>query len=432
MIRVGPSSLSFSSLAGFEAIYGYNKSVEKGEFYAFGRDGKSQSGSIFTARTDAIHRERRKKVVGPALSTTKIASYEPVVEKHVAVLISRLENASQNSESGTIDVAPLAHRFTFDTLNEIIYGDSLSSKPYTDLKASAGLLEALRMISKMSWGCSLLPWFGWLMSTRPMVALTRKPTFDEEGNMTGMGALAFQTRTLVLERPEKALDSSSPSIVKSWLQVPESSGTSMNHEEMWREAFNLTFAGPGSSSAALTSLLLELGTEEGRRWQSQIRDELGTTDHKTYKVSPSLAATIKETLRLHAPFPTAFPRTITAGAENALADVAGPLPVGTTVSSNTFILGQSKEVWGDDARVWKPQRWLGSQSETKVLDDKFVVFSKGPRVCIGKDIVYLMITAALASILQKWEIKWDGKVEAHNFLEMQYSTCEISLSRVKT
>ena len=133
MIRVGPNSLSFSSLAGFEAIYGYDKSIEKGDFYAFGRDAKSQAGSIFTARTDALHRERRKKVVGPALSTTKVTSYEPVVEKHVTVLISRLDDALKASKSSTIDIAPLAHRFTFDTLNEIIYGDSLSSKPYTCL-----------------------------------------------------------------------------------------------------------------------------------------------------------------------------------------------------------------------------------------------------------------------------------------------------------
>ena len=343
IIRIGPNSLSFSSLAGFEAIYGYHRSVEKGDFYSFARDGKTDAGSIFTARTDASHREHRKKVAGPALSTTKVASYEPVIEKHVSILLSRLVEASSlDIESGSVNVAPTIHRFAFDTLNEIIYGDSISPQPYTSLKASSGILEGMKMISKLSWGCSLLPWLGWLMRTGPMVALTRKPTYDEEGNLTGIGALTAKTRDLILVHPEQALETSPPSILKSWLQVPEGSSTRMDRNEMWRESYNLTFAGPGSSSAGLTSILMELGTPEGRHWQERIRKEL--MEGKAPSSSPTLTAVIKETLRLHAPFPTAFPRTIALGAENALADVAGALPAGTTVSSNPFVLGQSKEV----------------------------------------------------------------------------------------
>ncbi|MCJ1306715.1 hypothetical protein MMC25_000358 [Agyrium rufum] len=426
VIRVGPNSLSISSLAGFEAIYGFHKSIEKGDFYAFGRDAKTHAGSIFTARSDAAHREHRKKVVGPALSTTKIASYEPVVEKHVAVLHSRISGvAGSNGQSKAFDVAPLIHRFTFDTLNDIIYGDAISSEPYTDLKVSAGILEALRKISKMSWGCNLLPWLGRLMRTAPMVALMRKPTFDEDGNMNGIAALAAQTQDLILAHPEKALESRSPSILKNWLQVPESSSTRMNWKEMAREGLNLTFAGPGSSAAALTSIVMMLGKHDGRKWQERIRNEL--KDGKAPSSSPALMAVVKETLRLHAPFPTAFPRTIAPGAEDALADITGPLPVGTTVSANTFVLGQSKEVWGEDAWDWKPERWLVEPAEAKKLDEKFVAFSKGPRLCIGKDIVMMMIGLAVSDLLRKWDIVFEGKVEAHNYLEMQYWWCKITL-----
>src|SRR5579871_2417222 len=38
VIRTGPNSLSFSDLGDFEAIYGFHKSIEKDEFYDFGRD----------------------------------------------------------------------------------------------------------------------------------------------------------------------------------------------------------------------------------------------------------------------------------------------------------------------------------------------------------------------------------------------------------
>ena len=430
MIRVGPNSLSFSSLAGYDAIYGYNKSIEKGDLYDFARDTKTQAENIFTARTDASHREHRKKVVGPALSTTKVASYQPVIEKHVSFLQSRLVDAlSLDAKLGTVDIAPLIHRFTFDTLNDIIYGEPLSPEPYTNLPASSGVLKDIRKVAKLSWGCSLVPWLGRLMSSRSVAVRTRKPTYDEDGKLTSIAALTAQTRDLILEHPERALETAPPSILKSWLQVPDGSSTRMDRNEMWREAYNLTFAGPGSTSAALTSILIELGTAEGQHWQERIRNEL--KDGTPPGSSPALTAVIKETLRLHAPFPTSFPRTIAPGAENALIDVAGPLPVGTTISANTFVLGQSKEIWGEDARVWKPQRWLDGSSETKDLDDKFVVFSKGPRACIGRDIVYLMLAAALPSLLQKWKVRFEGEVEARNFLEMQYMTCRMNFSKIK-
>jgi cytochrome P450 len=64
------------------------------------------------------------------------------------------------------------------------------------------------------------------------------------------------------------------------------------------------------------------------------------------RTSPTpLLAVIKEAIRLHAPFPRAFPRTITAGAEAAIPDLPAPLPVGTSVASNTYILGRSTEIW---------------------------------------------------------------------------------------
>ena len=71
VVHIGPNSLSFSSLAAFEVIYGFNKFLEKGDFYCFGRDAVTQAESLFSARTDANHREHRRKVLSPALSPGK-------------------------------------------------------------------------------------------------------------------------------------------------------------------------------------------------------------------------------------------------------------------------------------------------------------------------------------------------------------------------
>lgn len=105
VIRVGPNSLAFSSLSAFNAIYGFNKHFEKGPFYAFGRDPQAQAGSVFTARTDAIHREHRRKVVGPALSPSKVATYVPIISRNVLVLLSRLAEAHSFKNVSAVNVA---------------------------------------------------------------------------------------------------------------------------------------------------------------------------------------------------------------------------------------------------------------------------------------------------------------------------------------
>ena len=426
VIRTGPDSLAFSNLSAFDAIYGYNRSLEKGDFYAFGRDAVTEAGSIFSARTDAIHREHRRKVVGPALGAGKTATYEPIISKNVITLLSRLTEA-QNSVKGAfaIDIAGLIHRFTFDTVVEIIYGEPVCPQPYTDTRGARDVLTGFRDLSKYAWGAALLPWFGWLMSTRPMVYLSRRPTYDSDGHLTSIAALAAATRDVALAHPEKALESTQPSILKSYLQVPDSDTKHMSPDQIWRECFNLTFAGPGSTAAALTSTLYELGSPHGREWQARIRADLGPDASTTSPTSsPVLMAVIKETMRLHAPFPTAFPRCIAPGAETAIPDLPAPLPVGTVVAANTYIIGHSREVWGADVEAWKPERWLqGGESERKKLDDKFVVFSKGPRGCIGRDIALSMVAKAVAGMLGKWDISAEGALRGKGFLEMQYVEC---------
>ena len=322
-----------------------------------------------------------------------------------------------------MNVAPLVHRFTLDTALAIIFGESLSSQPYTDTKNAGNILVAYRNISKWAWGASLLPWFGRLMSTGPMKRLSRRPTLDADGNFTSVAALTADTRDITLAHPEKAVNTIQPSILKNYLQIPPGDSTHMSPDAIWRECFNLTIAGGGSTAAALTAVLYRLGNTSGRYWQDRIRAD--TSAEVGASISPVLVAVIKETLRLHAPFPTAFPRTITAGAETAIPDLPSHLPVGTQVSANTYILGHSKELWGDDAEAWKPQRWLVNEEARTDLESKFVVFSKGPRGCIGREIAMLVIGKAVRAVLERWDLSDAHDLKGNSFLEMQWDECRV-------
>jgi cytochrome P450 len=418
VVRIGPNSLSFAGLDDFEAIYGYHKAFEKGEFYAFGRDADTQAGSIFTAPTDAVHREHRRRVVGPALVAGKIPAYGPVVAKHVGVLLARLQQAA--TAAAAVDVEHHVHRFTLDAMVDVVFGEPISPEPYTDTRASDGMVAALNTISKFAWGSSYLPWLGRLMATKPMVKMQRAPKFDRDGHPIGVSALTASTRALIFDHPERAVASHRSSILRNFLQVPESDARRMSPSEMWRECFNLVIAGPGSTAAALTATIHRLGTAEGVAWQARIRAD---------PPDPAvIAAVIKETMRLHAPFPTGFPRTVAAGAETAIPNLPAPLPVGTVVSANPYVLGRATALWGPDADAWKPDRWLGDDGERKRLDDRFVVFGKGARGCVGREIAMMMLTQAVRAVVARWDVRAEGELRGSSFLEMQYSACMVALA----
>lgn len=419
VIRTGPNSLSFSSLSAFNAIYGFtptNKSFEKGDFYRFAREAGTGAENIFSARTDAAHHLHRRNLVGPALTSSKILSYAPTIAFQASRLQIRLEKALNGGKR--LNVVEYIHAYTLCTTISVIYGPAVVDEEWMNSPSSKGLLPALRAVSKFSWGSPLLPWFGALMNTPFMRSVTRKPKFDAQGNKIGIGALMERLGT-VFASPELSTKAERPSIFKNLMEVPQDDSRKLDMKQISMECNNLVFAGPGSTAAALTTVLYQLAKHQG--WQDRIRSEIQGNDLPTSR--PLLTAVIKETLRLHAPFPTAFPRTISHGAENAVPDLPAPLPLGTTVSAHTFILGCSKEVWGYDAEDWKPERWL--EGEKRRLDENFVVFGGGPRGCIGREIAMIVIERAVIELVRKWELRARGQLEGKSYIEMQYKECWI-------
>ncbi|PYI32403.1 cytochrome P450 [Aspergillus indologenus CBS 114.80] len=483
IVRVAPNWLSFAPLPAFEAIYGFHQAIEKDDFYTFGAPRPQTDVSVFATQSNPVHRQKRRRMLAPALTRAKVLRYEPVIARHVAVLVARLEavfleqeaqevqraQGAQEAEAAHADsgqlgvevelnVAPLVHRFTLDVMLDILFGPAVGPHPYTDNEVAGDLGASIRYVSRMVWSYSLWPAFGWLMNTRLAVACLRRPRYNAAGAMVGLNGLMHRAAAAILGTPEVFVREDplqQPGIVESWLRVgmgmgSAADGVADNHPqkmtpaEAVSEAFNLVFAGPGSMAAALTAVLYQLGLPEGQVWQEKLRAGAGSealegsTSTEGSSPSPSplpsleLQAVIKETLRFRAPFPTAFPRVIRSGAEMAIPGLSHPLPAGTTVSASTYVLGRSREIWGEDADQWVPQRWLSGSDDDdeesrRQMDRRFVAFSRGPRGCSGRDLASLILAKALRAIVQRWRFSASAAAELRgaSFLEMQYDLCQL-------
>jgi hypothetical protein len=125
VIRTGPTNLSFSSLTAFEAIYGFNRSLEKDDFYTLAATPGPRK-NVPSVLVLMQHRKFRRRVVGPALSPGKAATYEPIISKNFSTFPTQLAAQSTSRHDSTVNIALLIHRFTFNTTVEIIYGEPVS------------------------------------------------------------------------------------------------------------------------------------------------------------------------------------------------------------------------------------------------------------------------------------------------------------------
>ena len=80
-------------------------------------------------------------------------------------------------------------------------------------------------------------------------------------------------------------------------------------------------------------------------------------------------------------------------------------------------MGRSKQIWGEDADDFRPERWLVEEGEgQKSLLAKsayeFPVFNGGPRSCLGKRMAELLAVDVLATLVWGFdfsEVLVDGK-----------------------
>ncbi|RYC77375.1 hypothetical protein BFJ63_vAg19751 [Fusarium oxysporum f. sp. narcissi] len=63
----------------------------------------------------------------------------------------------------------------------------------------------------------------------------------------------------------------------------------------------------------------------------------------------------------------------------------------------------SKDIWGDDADQWNPERWLSG--DTKKLDRNWIVFSAGYMTCPGRHFAWMQICKMAATLLRNYNIR---------------------------
>ncbi|EER95239.1 hypothetical protein BDA96_01G479600 [Sorghum bicolor] len=117
-------------------------------------------------------------------------------------------------------------------------------------------------------------------------------------------------------------------------------------------------------------------------------------------------AAITESMRLYPPVPV---NSLRAEADDVLPD-GTTVRAGWFVAYNSYGMGRMESVWGDDAREYRPERWLNPVDGTfrPASPFRFVSFHAGPRLCLGKEMAYIQMKSIVACVLKEFDVAVDG------------------------
>ncbi|KAF2667772.1 cytochrome P450 [Microthyrium microscopicum] len=172
------------------------------------------------------------------------------------------------------------------------------------------------------------------------------------------------------------------------------------------EIFGMTFAAVDTTATVMTYIMYELSCHT--KWQDKLRSELlaAELDGKDYAVSelyklPILGAVINETMRLHPPAIAGLPRiTPPEGAEIDGLDVPGNV----FVSVSPFVSQRNPEIFSEPD-TFNPARWLNGECDTPEAQDAWMLWGKGARECLGKQLAQNNLRVMVSRILSKMRVK---------------------------
>jgi cytochrome P450 len=85
------------------------------------------------------------------------------------------------------------------------------------------------------------------------------------------------------------------------------------------------------------------------------------------------------------------------------------IPPRTIISTSLSMVCTDPSIWGTDAEVFRPERWIGKENGGGKLDQWLVSFSKGARACPGLEIAWVEMRLLLAHIFRKFDLSIDEK-----------------------
>ncbi|RPD66247.1 cytochrome P450 [Lentinus tigrinus ALCF2SS1-7] len=223
-----------------------------------------------------------------------------------------------------------------------------------------------------------------------------------------------------------------------------SGNVTLSKEELVAQVSTLIFAGTDTTTAATTRTIHLLAQYPDV--QDKLREEIvaahrekGTNEllYDDLFDLPYLEAVCRESLRLYPPasiIAKSCRQDTILPLRNPIAGVDGQeiqqisVPKGTYIMVGVQAMNRSKELWGEDADQFKPERWLSDLPDSVIqaripgVYSNMMTFLGGGRACIGFKFAQLDMKVFLSILLENFVFEPSDTPIRWNYASVRYPT----------
>ncbi|RDB29638.1 hypothetical protein Hypma_015131 [Hypsizygus marmoreus] len=356
--------------------------------------------------------EKQRRILAPALSQQSVRNLTHIFYETSSKLAhqwTRLLDKS-HTEEAEIEITNWAGRFALDTIGRAAFSydfDCLSGGPHALAETLDGLTNNENKLS--SFYMRALFWIF------PSILLIGKKGEMIRRTKEELGQIASK----MWREAKIAGDAEDKTLMALMLKADKASGQCMSEEEIVAQMRTTISAGYETVSAVVAWILYELSRDA--ELQADLREEISTArDSSLDELNKYslLDAVLKETLRLH----PAILENHHEAAETITVPLSEPLPgtsdtyliipKGTTLAIPLNVVQTDPELWGPDADVFRPQRWIERKKAGIRGGRELLVFSEGPRSCVGKAFAMAEIKALVVTLLRQFSFSCPHEIEA--------------------
>ncbi|KAI3454392.1 hypothetical protein Pfo_011055 [Paulownia fortunei] len=335
-------------------------------------------------------RKLRSIFVHELLSSTRVKSFNSIMEEETALLVEKIKQRCLSSSP-----VNLTDMFASQT-NDLICREAFGKK-YSETQHGKEFLEGMKEAVGLLFNFTLgefIPWLGWLNwlngfnATLDRCAKKRDEVLD----------------AVIEEHLNKGPDESKDNFVDILLGIYKGNtpGVSIDLITVKGVILDVFAAGTDTSATALVWVMTELIRHPPvmKKLQDEIREIMNGKQHITaddLQKMHYLKAVIKESFRCHPPLAIYF------HAAREYVNLRGyDIQPETMVLIHTWAIGRDPACWQEPEK-FMPERFLNSSVDFRGFDFQLIPFGAGRRICLGLEFAATSIDHTIANLVHKFD-----------------------------
>ncbi|KAI1819129.1 cytochrome P450 [Xylaria intraflava] len=419
LVRIGPNELLTCDAKSLWHMNNVRLTYGRGGWYAGLQ--LDPHGRNVASECSVTKHDNRKAKLAAGYAGKGALDLEAQVDSQVAVLVGLLKSKYlAKGKPQFVDLSRLITFFQVDIITLVGFGE-----PWGDLASDSDVFDwisIMGMFAPFGESIIMVPFLRDVVWTGFLLKLAGRKISAQKG----LGKVLTIIDDLVAKRFDTATGAghNQDCMLDMWIK------NGLTRRECEIELALLLPAGLETMATAISNTMFHLLSAPTAYQRLQDEITMGIQDgrisspitNNEAKQLPYLQAVISEGLRMLPPLITGLPKTVPAGGDTICGQF---VPEGTDVFVNVYTLLRDKEVFGEDADVFRPERFLECSAEerSEMMKNVDLAFGHGRWACLGKTLAMLELNKVLVEMLRICDMQIANPLSPCRVLG--YTTCKV-------